>query len=66
MIGDVIFEKHALGRKQRKVVDVDNLDPRPFKYRGTEKEHVSTLLDKIRKGLCILLMVDSKVSLVDS
>jgi len=62
-MGDAVFEKHVLGREcKRKVVAVEDFDPRPQKYRGTVKERVPVLLDKIRgEGLCISLLLDPKV-----
>ena len=61
-MGDAVFEKHVLGRDhKRKVVAVEDFDPRPVKYRGTVKGRVPALLDKIRGGLCISLLLDPKV-----
>ena len=62
-MGDAVFEKHVLGREcKRKVVAIEDFDPRPQKYRGTVKERVPVLLDKIRgEGLCISLLLDPKV-----
>ena len=56
-MGDAVFEKHVLGREcKRKVVAVEDFDPRPQKYGGTVNERVPILLDKIRgEGLCISL-----------
>ena len=54
-MGKAVFEKHVLGREhKRKVVAVEDFDPRLLKYRGTVKGCVPTLLDKIQEeGLCI-------------
>ena len=62
-MGDAVFEKHVFGREcKRKVVAVEDFDPRPQKYRGTANERVPILLDKIRgEGLCISLLLDPKV-----
>ena len=62
-MGDAVFEKHVLGReRKRKVVAMEDFDPRPHKYRGMVKECVLVLLDKIRgEGLCISLLLDLKV-----
>ena len=62
-MGDAVFEKHVLGREcKRKVVAVEDFDPRPQKFRDTIKERVPVLLDKIRgEGLCISLLLDPKV-----
>ena len=62
-MGDAGFEKHVLGREcKRKVVAVEDFDPRPLQYRGTVKGHVPALLDKIRgEGLCLSLLLDPKV-----
>ena len=67
-MGDVVFEKHVLGRDhKRKVVAVEDFDPRPVKYRGTVKGRVPALLDKIRgEGLCISLLLDPKVRHCDN
>ena len=52
------FLRNVLGRDhKRKVVAVEDFDPRPVKYRGTVKGCVPALLDKIREGLCISLFV---------
>ena len=62
-MGDAVFEKHVLGREhKRKMVAVEDYDPRPLKYRGTVKERIPALLDNIRgEGLCISLLLDPKV-----
>ena len=61
-MGDAVFEKHVHGRECKlKVVAVEDFDPRPQKYRGTVKERVPVLLDKIRgEALCISLLLDPK------
>ena len=62
-MGDTIFEKHVLGREhKRKLVAVEDFDPRPPKYRGTAKEHLPELLEKVRgQGLCVSLLLDPNV-----
>lgn len=57
------FLRNMLGREhKRKVVAVEDFDPRPLKYRGMVKVRVPALLDKIRgEGLCISLLLDPKV-----
>ena len=62
-MGNAVFEKHVFGREhKRKVVAVEDFDPRPLKYRGTVKGRVPALLDKIRgEGLCISLLLDPQV-----
>lgn len=62
-MGEAVFEKHVLGReRKRKLVPVEDFDPRPLKYRGTAKERIPALLDEIRgEGLCISLLLDPKL-----
>ena len=40
---------------------MDDFDPRPPKYRGMVKGHVPALLENIRGGLCISLLLDPKI-----
>ena len=58
---EIMFEKHVLGRtKKRKFQLLEEFDPRPESCRGTVKDRLSTLLDKVcGKGLCISLLLDS-------
>ena len=59
-IAQVKFEKHTYGKtKTRKYDLLENFDPQPTQYRGTAKDHLLALLDKVRgKGMCISLLYD--------
>ena len=59
-IAQARFEKHTFGKtKKRKYSLLEDFDPRPTQYRGTAKDHMPTLLDKIRgKSLCLSLLFD--------
>ena len=59
-IAQVKFEKHTYGKQKTRKYDLlENFDPRPTQYRGTAKDHLPALLDKVRgKGLCISLLFD--------
>ena len=54
------FEKHTFGKtKKRKYTLLEDFDPRPSHYRGTAKDHLPTLLDKLcGKSLCLSLLFD--------
>ena len=54
------FQKHTFGKtKKREYALLDDFDPRPTQYRGTAKDHLPTLLDKLRgKSLCLSLLFD--------
>ena len=60
-MSEIMFEKHVLGRtKKKKYLSLEEFDPRPEFCRGRVKDHLPTLLDKVRgKGLCISLLLDS-------
>lgn len=59
-MSDVVFEKHAFGKvKNRTPKLTEDFDPRPLKYRGTVKEHLPALLNKLHgEGLCISVLLD--------
>ena len=56
--------KHALGRtKKRKFQLLEEFDPRPESCRGTVKDCLSTLLDKVHGKDCVYisLLLDSSM-----
>ena len=57
-IAQARFEKHTFGKtKKRKYSLLEDFDPRPTQYRGTAKDHMPTLLNKIHdKSLCLSLL----------
>lgn len=64
-MSEIIFEKHVFGRtKKKKCQLLEEFDPRPEFCRGRVKDHLPTLLDKVRgKGLCISLLLDSTMQI---
>ena len=62
-MSEITFEKHVLGRtKKRKFQLLEEFDPRPESDRGTVRDRLPDLLDKVRgKGLCISLLFDSSM-----
>lgn len=56
------FEKHVYGRrKKRNVGSLEDFDPRPERYRGTAKQNLPALLDRVRgQGLCVSLLFDPR------
>ena len=59
-IAQATFEKHVFGKvKKRHFHHLENFDPRPIQYRGTAKNYLPSLLEKVRgKSLCISLLFD--------
>jgi hypothetical protein len=66
-ISDVNFEKHVYGRtRKRQLKSLEDFDPRPEKYRGTAKENIKPLLEKLLdEGLCVSLLLDCKTYSLD-
>lgn len=62
-MADAVFEKHVYGRERKRTLKpLEEFDPRPVQYRGTAKDHLPALLDKLHgKGLCISLTLDPKM-----
>jgi hypothetical protein len=58
-----VFEKHVYGTvKKRRLAPLEDFDPRPAKFKGTAKNSLPALLEEVRgKGLCISLLLDSKL-----
>ena len=61
-MSDVVFEKHTYGKtRKRKSKLAEDFDPCPLEYRGTTKDRLPTLLDKLQgKELCISLLLDPR------
>ena len=57
-MSDVVFEKHTYGNtRKRKSKVAEDFDSLPLEYRGTTKDRLPFLLDKLQgKELCISLL----------
>ena len=62
-LADAVFEKHVYGKgKKRRLAPLEDFDPRPAKFKGTARHSLPGLLEEVRgEGLCISLLLDSKV-----
>ena len=61
-MSEAVFQKHDYMKPaKRKMVSLENFDPRPPEYRGTVATHLPSLLKSISgQGLCISLLLDPK------
>lgn len=59
-LAEAHFEKHTYGKeKKRKLQSLEDFDPRPLEFRGTLKDRLPALLEKIRgEHLCMSLLFD--------
>lgn len=67
-ISDVDFEKYVRGRtKKYKYGKLEEFDPRPLQYRNTIKDNLPSLLESVRgQGLCVSLLLDSRLCVTDN
>ena len=56
------FHKHVYGKQRKRALKpLEDFEPRPAEFRGTAKDGMPQLLDKLcSKGLCISLSLDEK------
>ena len=61
-ISEAVFQKHVYGRQRKhELKPIGDFDPRPVELRRKSKEHLKTLLGKVRgQGLGISLLFDEE------